>query len=377
MDLLEQLTALPNLHPALVHFPIALAPVALLLDLAALLQRSRRSDWVRAATALWVLAALGAWAAWWAGGRAADSLVGLSAQAQARIGTHSDWGLYTLWTFAVIALLRLLAGRRLGNGRGTLAVATALGLGASALVAYTADLGGGLVYRLGVAVERPATDRAAPPSDDGESPGATETTAGAVAQRTDPTARLETRDDGGVVWTPAAEDSGAVGSILVPATGAALDPVRVIDPGAASLPGLVLEVDGRTLLTLPGTFGDVEVVAVVDLHELSGTFGLAHHVRDATHAGLLTVRPADGAFALVTLDSDEKGRKLAEAVAELPPGAASLAVSAAGRHLRGMLEGELVVHGHEPALPEGGAGLLIDGKGSVRIEKLVVTPIGH
>ena len=35
------------------------------------------------------------------------------------------------------------------------------------------------------------------------------------------------------------------------------------------------------------------------------------------------------------------------------------------------------VVGHEPALPRGGAGILVDGEGSIRLESLVVTPIDH
>ena len=65
--MLEQLlsmTALPNLHPALVHFPIALLPMALLFEILGL--TFRRQDWLeRAAVSLYAAAALGALVALW------------------------------------------------------------------------------------------------------------------------------------------------------------------------------------------------------------------------------------------------------------------------------------------------------------------------
>ncbi len=372
---LEQLTSLPNLHPALVHFPIALAPVAVLFDLAALLQPSRRSEWARGASALWVLAALGAWAAWWAGGRAADSVVGLSARAQARVGEHSDWGLWTLWAFVAIAVARVVLGHLRPSGKTLPALGAVLGLGACALVGTTADLGGGLVYQLGVAVERPESGGTATgvPKTSSSNPSAADTaTAGMVD---DPANRLETREDGTVVWSPAPGDATALGSILQPVSGDVGEAVRVGESEGSGSKGLTLEVSGRTLLTLPGDFRDVEVAAVVDVEEFSGTFGLAHHVRDAARAGLLTVGVTDGTFTLLTLDAESDPKILDEATSLLPEGPLELAVTAAGRHLRGTLAGKLVVHGHEPALPRGGAGILVDGEGSIRLESLVVTPI--
>ncbi|MCB1057904.1 MAG: hypothetical protein KDD11_20575 [Acidobacteria bacterium] len=179
MDWLLHFTSLPNLHPAVVHFPIALAPVALLFDLMALAQRSRRSEWIRAANAVWVLAALGALVAFWAGGEAEDSLTtGLSAAAHARIENHSEWASATLWAFGSIAVLRLILSRWFEKSTWKLVIVAALGLVGVGLVAYTADLGGDLVYRHGIAVERPtesetATPSASASSDEREEPSAT------------------------------------------------------------------------------------------------------------------------------------------------------------------------------------------------------------
>jgi hypothetical protein len=80
MDALFELTALPNLHTALVRFSIALSAVALLFDAAVFIRgRWASADW--SAAALWALAAAGAGAAYAARRVAADGVGTLSPDA--------------------------------------------------------------------------------------------------------------------------------------------------------------------------------------------------------------------------------------------------------------------------------------------------------
>jgi uncharacterized membrane protein len=153
---METWTSLPNLHPAVVHFPTALLPVALLFDLVCLL----RPTWTwldRSAAALYVLAAAGAGAAYAAGDEAADGLKALAPAARAVLSEHEDLARWTLITCSIVALLRLVIAWRERDrpriGVGPLRwVLLAAGGGALALLVATADHGGSLVYRHGVAV---------------------------------------------------------------------------------------------------------------------------------------------------------------------------------------------------------------------------------
>jgi uncharacterized membrane protein len=160
-------TSLPNLHPAVVHFPIALLPAALLFDLVCLL----RPTWTwldRGAAALYVLAAAGAGAAFWAGDEAAESLGPLLPAAKAILEEHEDLARYSLIAISVLAVLRLaLAWRehdRPRIGAGPLRWVLLLGgFAALALLATTADHGGSLVYRHGVALHSTAPTASAQP----------------------------------------------------------------------------------------------------------------------------------------------------------------------------------------------------------------------
>jgi len=159
--------SLPNLHPAVVHFPIALLPAALLFDLVCLL----RPTWTwldRGAAALYALAAAAAGAAFWAGSEAAENLPQLAPAARAILDEHQDLARYSLIAMSALAVLRLaLAWRehdrpRIGGGplRWILLFG---GFGALALLATTADHGASLVYRQGVAVQSNAAPGAARP----------------------------------------------------------------------------------------------------------------------------------------------------------------------------------------------------------------------
>lgn len=97
----------------------------------------------------------GALFAEWAGDRAADSLVAVPAAIEVHITEHGDYAHYAAWAMSVLAVLRLSI-MLWGHDSLRLALHGLLALATLALLAYAADLGGALVYRYGVAVDRPA-----------------------------------------------------------------------------------------------------------------------------------------------------------------------------------------------------------------------------
>jgi len=150
-------SALPNPHAAIVHFPVALLPTALVLDLGALL--FRRRIWMdKAAATLYFFGTVGAAAAYLTGIKASESMWRISENAQATMGDHKDLALVTLLAFSAITLLRVMASWLARNDKvvpigffrllGVIA-----GMAGIILLVATADFGGRLVYRHGIGVQ--------------------------------------------------------------------------------------------------------------------------------------------------------------------------------------------------------------------------------
>lgn len=150
-------SSLPNIHPFLVHFPIALFTAALLLDVS-LLARFRYA-WVdRSALLGFGASALSSLATALSGKLASDALTpGLDEATAALVANHGDWAFATVVLFFLVAILRVEAAwrdrespaPRINRAR---LLALPVALAAEACLLTTAGRGGELVFRHGVGV---------------------------------------------------------------------------------------------------------------------------------------------------------------------------------------------------------------------------------
>jgi uncharacterized membrane protein len=144
----------PNLHPLLVHFPIALLYAAAAVDLVGCGFRCNR-PLRQAATLLYGLGTGGAIAAYLTG-RAASRNIWLPGMAQAVLGQHWDWAWRTVWFFGIVTVVRLVLLRRSRPepSPALIAALALVGLVGIGLLFETGDRGGRLVYQHGVGVAR-------------------------------------------------------------------------------------------------------------------------------------------------------------------------------------------------------------------------------
>jgi len=143
--------ALGPLHPALVHTPIALLLFSLIFELV-----GRATDlawWRKAAMAMLVIGALGAWAAVFSG-NAAEEVAEEQGVPHELIEAHESGGQLTAWVATAAVAARALAGRA-GAARAAVAgLALALHVLAAAAVGMTGYRGGVLVHEHGAGVRQ-------------------------------------------------------------------------------------------------------------------------------------------------------------------------------------------------------------------------------
>ncbi len=141
----------PGIHPLIIHFPIALLALAVGLTVLDLFYSQK---WLQNATlGLYVLGSVSALAAYFSGRDAADS-IGLNLKAEVAIGTHSDWGLYTLMYFGLLTLTYFVVKFILKQNTMTIRVLLAImAMAGFFILAQTADYGGRLVFEYGLGVK--------------------------------------------------------------------------------------------------------------------------------------------------------------------------------------------------------------------------------
>ncbi len=338
---------LPNIHPLLVHFPIALLTLAVLLDVVAAFWR--KMPWLRPTVGLlYVVGAVGALATYLSGRVAADSVLP-PPEATPVLTEHADLALYTVILFGILALVRVWALWRLPAFRAPVDVPLILvGLIGLGLLVETADHGGELVYRFGVGVAV-ATEEQAPPA---------------------PPASLPVEAlDGSYVWRmgPGADRGWLEAATVLEGT---LLPERLVVL-EDSVEGAFLRwyLNGDTVhATIGKPLASIQVDVRFRADSLQGTFWVTHHVQDALHFQFAGWQK--GKWVMGEREGDVQLK--AQKAAVLSPGWHVLRVVADGTHYRMYLDGTMVLHTHGAAWEAGPVGLYLTGAGSLDLHTLSV-----
>jgi len=335
----------PNVHPLIVHFPIALLFVAALIDTIGLVLKNQ-AMWKNTAFVLYVLGGLAVVAAFFSGKQAGDSVF-LATDASALLTSHADMALWVLYFFGGYALLRAVTYfAKLESRMGIRFTVYLIGLGGLALVWMTADRGAQMVFKYGVGVQ--AVNEAQNPL-----PIVTDPSGNAAPQA---------NENGGWSWKPTrvaawkesmtifGNEAGLVTSIL--------------DGGDhGDVLGLTTSGDPE-MLAFDFPMQTLQLDAALNLDQFKGSVMFVHHVLDEQNFNFVSVSTEEMKLGA----SDNGDLFLMDNKPFSPKGWASYRVVADQTHFRAYADQKLVAHGHGDDPGSGLVGIRLNGTGTVLID---------
>lgn len=344
---------IPNIHPFVVHFPIALLIVAVLFDLARL--GFKKQSWLhQTVITLYTTGTVGLLAAFLSGRQAVET-VSVTGSAVPVVTSHEDWALYTLIFFGIYTAIRLGAWwKELEKGwlMPALILPALIGVG---MLWHTGELGAKLVYKHGVAVGE--TERLGKQVEE-------------LEQRL-----AEFRDEAG----PVIQDDGSWSWRIGAGADQIINDTFTIE-GADEIGASTGREDGRTHLELSAneepsflfTAGDLSAVdgrAEVNLSGLEGEFMLIHHYTDSENYQYIRISGSQFQQGQMLNGSDNVlGTGQIDA-----DGWSTFRVTASGRHFYGYQNGNTILHTHDDEMEAGKTGIAFSGSGDIKIRLIDFT----
>ncbi len=346
-----------NIHPLIVHFPIALLVMAILADFLSLILK--RFSWIRpAALWLYVFGALGTIGAYITGKQAAD-VVHFPSAAYSVVARHADLALYTMLFFSGYALVRLFIAYKKWDQKNVVAIILFLVAAvASGLIQQTAERGGELVFRYGVGTNT--------------QPKSAETAKQAVNSASD---KIEIRENGSWQWqaTENTPSSFRQNFRLLNGNWKNLLLQRDQDQNGNTL----LSILPKSQQTFSFVFGpalkNVQVTTQINLSDFNGRFLLEYHLSANGDYDFLAVERGEARLGRVVNGTT----KIFDTRSVNTKGWLELKAVSSNGHYRGYINDKQILHGHEKELSPGAVGFALKGSGPVRLAKLEVISLDN
>lgn len=345
----------PNIHPILVHFPIAILLLAVLMDM---LNLFLPDDWWddMKSTFLYGIGTLSAIAAYYSGTWAADSVF-LPSQAQNVLNSHSDWALWTVWFFVGYFLLRVgLHWFKTFDRKIIRVAAFVIALPGVFILYETGDHGAELVFGYGAGT-------------------------GQLLQQDEVTAPLDSISTESNTTVGEMDSDSWTWEISPDGVSTFLSRFQWLEGSVQDLQPEVLQNEGNYLLKLTAdstanffvenrTVQNVQVDYNLDLSGFEGFVSLVNHAENNQNYDFVAIY-SDGKITQGRVSNGER-----EVFAEERYSATGMMffrTVANDTHFRAYINKEMAVHSHGDAPNAGRVGLKLNGTGTILIDSISLT----
>ncbi len=130
----------------------------------------------------------------------------------------------------------------------------------------------------------------------------------------------------------------------------------------------------KTILLFDGVFNNVGANLQFKTEDFRGEVALVHHYTDASNYDYVSI--SNSAMQLGRMENG-KNNVLNKEDKKMPLDWATLSVSSAGEHYKGLLNEKQVNHGHGDVRAAGQVGVLLNGKGKVMLKMLDVMKLSE
>jgi uncharacterized membrane protein len=355
MDLFIAPEWAPNIHPLLVHFPIALLVIAALAHFVSLFIPEKWWDETKN-TVLYTAGAICTGITYYSGTIAADSVF-LPSEAQSVLSEHADWAEYLLWFFIIYALLRIaFHWFGLFEKRSFKVITFITVLPGLFMIYETAEYGGKMVFGYGVGT-------------------------GQLIQPEQPVSEGSSKQVSSVVASSFTENENGSWSWKIHKTSVSdlisnfhwiEGSVQDLQPEARAGQLKLEATQNPNFFVTHENSKNVQMDVYLNIENLTGEVRLAHHVQDTQNYDFVTLNN-EGTIRQGRIKEGET--TIFEEGSFDPKGTLFVSVVADGTHFRGYVNREMKVHGHGDAPESGSVGIRIKGKGKLLISKIELTPL--